>query len=143
MIAEKRAPTRPCRPRCRRRIRGRCDHRCAPDGGLQDPGAFVPSGQLEVLLDEQALLPADVYAVHPQGQNLAAKVRVFVEFLTAHFGQGSGKGRARSGHSGDATFVDAAAAGALGLYLPIRRQQVVHNQRRRPKESGQRQAIFL
>ena len=77
MIAEKREPARPCRLRCRRRI----------------PGPFVRSGQLDVLLNEYALLPADIYAVYPQEQNLAAKMRMFVEFLTALFGQGSGKER--------------------------------------------------
>jgi DNA-binding transcriptional LysR family regulator len=58
-----------------------------------DAGPFVRSGRLEVLLDEYALPPADIYAVYPQKQNLAAKVRVFVEFLAAHFGQRSGKER--------------------------------------------------
>jgi DNA-binding transcriptional LysR family regulator len=58
-----------------------------------DAGPFVRSGQLEVLLDEYALPPADIYAVYPQKQNLAAKVRVFVDFLTAHFGQGSARDR--------------------------------------------------
>jgi hypothetical protein len=29
--------------------------------------------------------------VYPQKQNLAAKVRVFVDFLTARFGSGSAK----------------------------------------------------
>ncbi len=58
-----------------------------------DAGPFVRSGQLEVLLDEYALPPADIYAVYPQKQNLAAKVRVYVEFLAAHFGQGRGKER--------------------------------------------------
>jgi DNA-binding transcriptional LysR family regulator len=60
-----------------------------------DAAPFVRSGQLEVLLDDYALPPADIYAVYPQKQNLAAKVRVFVEFLTTHFGQGSGKDRIR------------------------------------------------
>ena len=58
-----------------------------------DAGPFVRSGRLEVLLDEYTLPPADIYAVYPQKQNLAAKVRVFVEFLAAHFGQGSAKER--------------------------------------------------
>ena len=58
-----------------------------------DAGPFVRSRQLEVLLDEYALPPADIYAVYPQKQNLAAKVRVFVDFLAAHFGEGSGKER--------------------------------------------------
>mgnify|MGYP003525093376 FL=1 len=60
-----------------------------------DAAPFVRHGELEVLLDEYALPPADIYAVYPQKQNLAAKVRVFVEFLTAHFGQGSGQERIR------------------------------------------------
>ena len=51
------------------------------------------SGRLEVLLDEFALPPADIYAVYPQKQNLAAKVRVFVDFLIARFEQGSGRER--------------------------------------------------
>jgi len=58
-----------------------------------DAGPFVRSGRLEVLLGEYTLPPADIYAVYPQKQNLAAKVRVFVEFLAAHFGQGSAKER--------------------------------------------------
>jgi DNA-binding transcriptional LysR family regulator len=58
-----------------------------------DAAALVRSGRLEVLLDEFALPPADIYAVYPQKQNLAAKVRAFVDFLTTRFGQGSGKGQ--------------------------------------------------
>jgi DNA-binding transcriptional LysR family regulator len=58
-----------------------------------DAAPFVRNGKLEVLLNEYALPSADIYAMYPQKQNLAAKVRVFVEFLTAHFGQGSGKER--------------------------------------------------
>lgn len=60
-----------------------------------DAAPFVRSGDLEVLLDEFALPNADIYAVYPQKQNLAAKVRVFVDFLTAHFGQAAGKERIR------------------------------------------------
>jgi LysR family transcriptional regulator, transcriptional activator for dmlA len=58
-----------------------------------DTAPFVRNGQLEVLLDGYALPPADIYAVYPQKQNLAAKVRVFVDFLTARFGSGAGKAR--------------------------------------------------
>ena len=57
-----------------------------------DTAPFVRSGQLVVLLDSYALPPADIYAVFPQKQNLAAKVRVFVDFLAARFAS-----RARSG----------------------------------------------
>lgn len=60
-----------------------------------DAAPFARRGQLEVLLDDYDLPPADIYAVYPQKQNLAAKVRVFVDFLTAHFGQQSGKERIR------------------------------------------------
>jgi LysR family transcriptional regulator, transcriptional activator for dmlA len=58
-----------------------------------DTAPFVRNGRLEVLLDDYALPSADIYAVYPHKQNLAAKVRAFVEFLSAHFGQGSGKER--------------------------------------------------
>jgi DNA-binding transcriptional LysR family regulator len=58
-----------------------------------DTAPLVRSGRLGVLLDEFALPPADIYAVYPQKQNLAAKVRVFVDFLTARFEQGSGRER--------------------------------------------------
>lgn len=60
-----------------------------------DTAPFVRRGQLEVLLAEYALPAADIYAVYPQKQNLAAKVRVFVDFLTDHFGQRSGTERIR------------------------------------------------
>ncbi len=56
---------------------------------------FVRSGELEVLVKDYALPDADIYAVCPQEQNLAAKVRVFVDFLTAHFAQAGGQGRSR------------------------------------------------
>jgi DNA-binding transcriptional LysR family regulator len=60
-----------------------------------DAAPFVRSGDLEVLLDDYALPNADIYAVYPQKQNLAAKVRVFVDFLTTHFAQAAGKERLR------------------------------------------------
>jgi len=34
-----------------------------------------------VVLDDFELPPADIYAIYSHKQNLAAKVRVFVEFL--------------------------------------------------------------
>ena len=60
-----------------------------------DAAPFVRSGQLEVLLEEYALAPADIYAVYPQKQNLPAKVRVFVDFLAEYFAQKSGQQRSR------------------------------------------------
>ena len=58
-----------------------------------DAAPFVRSGQLEVLLEDYALPPADIYAVYPQKRNLAAKVRAFVDFLAEHFAQKSGRQR--------------------------------------------------
>lgn len=50
-----------------------------------DAAPFVQDGQLEILLEDYALPPADIYAVYPQKRNLPAKVRVFVDFLAARF----------------------------------------------------------
>lgn len=58
-----------------------------------DAAPFVRNKQLEVLLEDYALPPADIYAVYPAKQNLAAKVRVFVDFLADHFAQKSGRQR--------------------------------------------------
>ena len=52
-----------------------------------DAARFMRSGRLEVLLEDYALPSADIYAVYSQKQNLAAKVRVFVDFLIEHFGE--------------------------------------------------------
>lgn len=48
-----------------------------------------------MLLANYTLPNADIYVVYPQEQNLAAKVRVFVDFLSAHFGQTGGQERGR------------------------------------------------
>jgi len=58
-----------------------------------DAAPYVRQGQLEVLLDDYALPGADIFAVHPPKQNLPAKVRVFVDFLVAHFGDAAGPAR--------------------------------------------------
>lgn len=50
-----------------------------------DAARFLRSGRLEVILDDFELPPADIYAIYPQKHNLAAKVRVFVDFLIRHF----------------------------------------------------------
>lgn len=47
-----------------------------------DAAKFLRSGRLEVILDDYDLPSADIYAVYSQKQNLAAKIRVFIEFLT-------------------------------------------------------------
>jgi LysR family transcriptional activator of dmlA len=56
-----------------------------------DAAPFVRNGQLEVLLEDYALPPADIHAVYPQKENLAAKVRLFVDFLADYFGQQAGQ----------------------------------------------------
>lgn len=55
-----------------------------------DAGPHVRTGELQVLLDDFRLPPADLYAVHLPKVNLAAKVRVFVDFLADHFNRGPG-----------------------------------------------------
>jgi DNA-binding transcriptional LysR family regulator len=50
-----------------------------------DAAKYLRSGRLEVVLDQFDLPSADIYAVYSQKQNLAAKVRVFVDFLVQHF----------------------------------------------------------
>lgn len=54
-----------------------------------DAARFLRTGRLEVLLEDYELPSADIYAVYSQKQNLAAKIRAFVEFLTKHFEDGS------------------------------------------------------
>jgi DNA-binding transcriptional LysR family regulator len=63
-----------------------------------DAARFLRSGRLEVLLEDYDLPSADIYAVYSHKQNLAAKVRVFIDFLTEHFGKsvkGVGTGSSR------------------------------------------------
>jgi DNA-binding transcriptional LysR family regulator len=62
-----------------------------------DAGRHVRSGELEVLLDDYFLPPADLYAVHLPKANLAAKVTTFVDFLTDYFKGGPGADRLRAG----------------------------------------------
>jgi DNA-binding transcriptional LysR family regulator len=49
-----------------------------------DADEYVRNGQLEVLLQDHSLPAADIYAVYAQRQNQAAKIRVFIDFLSAH-----------------------------------------------------------
>lgn len=53
-----------------------------------DSAPYVRRGRLEVLLPEYDLPPADLYAVYPPRRNLAAKIRVFVDFLAERFADG-------------------------------------------------------
>lgn len=49
-----------------------------------DAARFLRSGRFAVLLEDYQLPSADIYAVYSQKQNLAAKIRAFIEFLTDH-----------------------------------------------------------
>jgi len=50
-----------------------------------DADRYLRSGRLEKLLVDHELPSADIYAVYLQKHNLAAKVRVFTDFLIQHF----------------------------------------------------------
>lgn len=50
-----------------------------------DAARFLRNGRLEAVLEEFELPTADIYAIYPQKHNLAAKVRVFIDFLIQHF----------------------------------------------------------
>lgn len=50
-----------------------------------DAARFMRNGRLEAVLEDFDLPPADIYAIYPHKHNLAAKVRVFVDFLIRHF----------------------------------------------------------
>lgn len=54
-----------------------------------DAARYLRSGRLAVILEDYELPPADIYAIYSHKQNLAAKVRVFIDFLIEHF-QGTG-----------------------------------------------------
>jgi len=54
-----------------------------------DLARYLRSGRLVQVLEDYALPQADIYAVFPERHLLSAKVRVFVDFLVAYFGEGS------------------------------------------------------
>lgn len=51
-----------------------------------DVAKYLRSGRLELALEDYALPSANIYAVYSEKHNLSAKVRAFVEFLVAYFG---------------------------------------------------------
>jgi len=52
-----------------------------------DLAKYIRSGRLELLLEDYALPPADIYAVYPERHNLSAKVGAFIDFLIERFGK--------------------------------------------------------
>ncbi|TQJ96740.1 LysR family transcriptional regulator [Achromobacter sp. SLBN-14] len=54
-----------------------------------DLARYLRSGRLVQVLEDYALPQADIYAVFPERHHLSAKVRVFVDFLVAYFGEDS------------------------------------------------------
>lgn len=62
-----------------------------------DLARYLRSGRLELLLEDWATPPADIYALYPQRHHLSARVREFVDFLARRFGAGEGSGKAGRG----------------------------------------------
>lgn len=50
-----------------------------------DLAKYLQSGRLQRVLPELASPPADLHAFYPSRQHLSAKVRAFIDFLSAHF----------------------------------------------------------
>ncbi len=50
-----------------------------------DLAKYLESGRLRIVLPEFTLPSADLYAYYPSRQNLAARTRVFIDFLVEHF----------------------------------------------------------
>ena len=50
-----------------------------------DISKYLRSGRLELVLEDYALPPADIFAIYPERHNLSAKVRVFIDFLIERF----------------------------------------------------------
>lgn len=56
-----------------------------------DLAKYLESGRLRVVLPEFTLPSADLYAYYPSRQNLAARTRVFIDFLVRHFAGATGQ----------------------------------------------------
>jgi len=54
-----------------------------------DIARYLRSGRLRQVLEQWQTPPADIYAVYPQRHQTSARVRVFVDFLEAHFAKSS------------------------------------------------------
>ncbi|MEN3363273.1 MAG: LysR family transcriptional regulator, transcriptional activator for dmlA [Burkholderiales bacterium] len=50
-----------------------------------DIAKYLRSGRLQLLLEDYATLPADIFAVYPERHGVSAKVRAFTDFLVASF----------------------------------------------------------
>jgi LysR family transcriptional regulator, transcriptional activator for dmlA len=71
----------------------------APDGhGIQmraewDIERYLRNGRLVQVLPQYHTPDADIYAVYPQRHKMAARVRVFVEFMALLFAQQAAAGK--------------------------------------------------
>jgi len=54
-----------------------------------DIARYLRSGRLKPVLEGWQTPPADIYAVYPQRHQVSARVRVFVDYLAAHFAKSS------------------------------------------------------
>lgn len=59
-----------------------------------DIAKYLRSGRLQLVLEDYAAPPADIYAVYPERHSLSAKVNVFADFLQASFEDGQSAGKA-------------------------------------------------
>jgi DNA-binding transcriptional LysR family regulator len=50
-----------------------------------DIAKYLRSGRLQIVLEDYASPPADIFAVYPEKHKLSSKVRVFTDFLAASF----------------------------------------------------------
>ncbi|MES2759404.1 MAG: LysR family transcriptional regulator [Pseudomonadota bacterium] len=50
-----------------------------------DIAKYLRSGRLQVVLEDYAAPPADIFAVYPEKHKLSSKVKVFTDFLAASF----------------------------------------------------------
>jgi DNA-binding transcriptional LysR family regulator len=55
-----------------------------------DIAKYLRSGRLQLVLEDYATPPADIFAVYPERHHLAAKVRAFTDFLVMSFKEKAG-----------------------------------------------------
>lgn len=55
-----------------------------------DIAKYLRSGRLQLVLEDYATPPADIFAVYPERHSASARVRAFTDFLVASFGEHAG-----------------------------------------------------
>jgi DNA-binding transcriptional LysR family regulator len=62
-----------------------------------DIAKYLRSGRLQLVLEEYATAPADIFAVYPERHSMSAKVRAFTDFLVESFREKNGTAEGKSG----------------------------------------------